>query len=542
MLLDLIVDNARIHTMDAARPQASRLGVLAGRVVGLDDELTGLSARQRFDAAGAAVVPGFNDVHCHTTWYGLTLAEIDLGGLRTIPEVYQRLRTGAENLGSGDWIFATGFNHHEFGGNYPDIAVLDQIAGGRPLYIRQTSGHSAIANTESLRRAGVFAPGFTDPEGGLVRRDEQGNPTGLLEETAQALIQDLVRPYSQADIRAALDRATRHYAAEGITSFSEAGIAGGWIGHSPAEVAAYQAARESGQLHARAQLMPAMDVLHPVAANADDGFGIGLDLGMRSGFGDDYLSIGPVKIFLDGALSGETAALTECYCSNPDKRGYLQGDADELKGRIIDAYRSGWALAVHAIGDAAIDLAIDAIGTARKRFGPPAVPSRIEHAAVVRPDQLPKLRDAEIAVTPQAAFFDAIGDGMMASLGEERSGWTYRAKSFIDGGVLMPGSSDRPCADGNALRGIQAFVDRKTRSGATFGAGSEKLSAYEALRAYTAVSGQATGFGDRKGTLVPGMLADFTVLENAPMDVATEDIAGIEVLGTAVGGEFTHGG
>ncbi|GAB3564442.1 amidohydrolase [Spelaeicoccus albus] len=538
MLLDLIVENARVVTMDPARPSATSLGVLGGRIVGLDDEIAGLDARQRLDARGSTIVPGFNDAHCHTTWFGLTLAEIDLGDLHTLPDAYARLEDGARSVGDDEWILGTGFNHHEYGGRYPDIAELDRIGAGRPLFIRQTSGHSALANTEALRRAGVFEPGFETPTGGVIRRDDDGNPTGLVEETAQSLIQDLLRPYSQEEIGAALDRGTRQYAAEGITSFTEAGIAGGWIGHSPVEVAAYQRARAAGQLHARAQLMPAMDVLHEVPAHADDGFGIGLDLGMRSGFGDDYLSLGPVKIFLDGALSGETAAMREVYCTHTDKRGYFQGDPDEMAALIRNAYRSGWAVAVHALGDAAVDLAVDTITESQKLYGPPVMPSRIEHAAVVHPELLPRLRDAQIAVTPQAAFFDNIGDGVAKSIGPERAAMTFRGRSFVDGGVLMAGTSDRPCAEGSPLRGMQAFVDRKTKSGAVFGSAAECLTPYQALNAYTVAAAETTGCADRKGTLTPGKLADFVVLAESPLDAG--DIASIGILATAVGGEFTY--
>lgn len=537
MQLDLIVDNARIITMDQMRPEATAMGVLAGRVVGLDDEITGLDAVRRLDARGATITPGFNDAHCHTTWFGLTLAEIDLGDLHTLDDAYARLADGARET-EDDWILATGFNHHEYGGQYPDIAELDRIADGRPLLIRQTSGHSSIANTEALRLAGVFEPGFETPQGGVIRRDDAGSPTGLVEETAQSLVQDLLLPMSQDEIVAALDRGTRQYAAEGITSFGEAGIAGGWIGHTPVEMAAFQRARAVGVLRARAQVMPVMDVLHEMTAHADDGFGIGLDLGMFTGFGDDYLSLGPMKIFLDGALSGETAAMREPYLTDPDKSGYFQGDPDEMAATIRNAYKSGWAVAVHTLGDAAVDLAIDAITRAQEESGPPSVPNRIEHAAVVHPEQLPRLAEAGIAVAPQAAFFDNIGDGITESIGAERAAMTFRGRSFIDNGILMAGTSDRPCAEGTPLRGMQAFVDRKTKSGATFGSAGECLTPYEALYAYTVAPAKASGMAEDKGTLAAGMLADFVVLASSPLEA--DDMAETEILATAVGGEFTY--
>ncbi|GAA4283183.1 amidohydrolase [Brevibacterium daeguense] len=540
MQLDLLLTNARAQTLDGARPEARTIGVHQGRLVGFDEEVEGASAKETVDLEGAAVLPGFNDVHCHTTWFGLTLASVDVENLPGgLPEVYDRLAAAVAQTPEGEWVNGTGYSHRDYGDAYPDIEVLDRITDGRPLFVRQVSGHSAIVNTRALELAGVFEPGFEDPVGGQIVRDAAGRPTGLVEETAQALVQDLIRPYSVDTIVSALDLATDYYAKEGITSFGEAGIAAGWIGHSPIEITAYLRARAEGKLRARAQLMPAIDALHPVAANSADGFGIGLDLGMVTGFGDDTLSIGPVKIFMDGAMSGETAALTENY-EGRDHAGYLQSDPEHLRRLTLDAYRSGWSLAVHAIGDLAVDEAIRNITEAIDTYGRRRIPNRIEHAGMVRDEHLPVLAEYGIAVTPQAAFFDAIGDGMLASIGPERAPMLYRGRSFVDAGVMLPGSSDRPCADGNVLRGIQAFVDRMTRGGRRSGPASECMTPEQAVRAYTEVAAAASGHGDVKGTLSTGKLADLVVLGASPMEVDPTVIRDIEVRATMMGGRFTH--
>lgn len=542
MKLDLILTGADIVTMDPQRPRATRVGILGGRIVGLDEGLEGATARETLDVRGASIVPGFNDVHCHTTWFGLTLAALDVtarpGG---IPEIYTAIEEFSATLGPEEWINATGFAHRDYGGEYPRIEELDRITGGRPLFIRQTSGHAAIVNTEALRRAGILEPGFTDPPGGVVVRDASGRPTGLVEETAQGLVQDLIRPYSVQTVVDSIDRATAVYAREGITSFGEAGVGGGWIGHSPIEIAAYQRARERGVLRARAQLLPAIDALHALPGHRDDGVGTGLDLGIRTGFGDDMLNLGGTKVFMDGALSGETAALFENY-STSDHPGYFQDDLSELRRKMFDAYASGWSLAVHAIGDRAIDAAITAITEAQERWGRRAVPNRIEHAALVQDSFLPRLAAAGIVVTPQAAFADGIGDGMNASVGPARRNSLYRAKSFLAAGVPVAGSSDRPCADGSALRGIQAFVDRRTRAGEVMGGAAECLSPGEALSLYTVEAARASGHGHLKGRVRPGMLADLAILDANPLSVDASEIAAIPVRATLLGGEFTHGG
>lgn len=540
MRIDAIFTDLDAHTLDPARPRAQRIGVFAGRIVGVDEELDGVTADRVESLGGATVLPGFNDVHCHTTWFGLTLASVDVtampGGL---PDVYAALEQAAATTPEGEWIEATGFAHRDYDGQYPELARLDAITGSLPLFMRQTSGHAAIVNTEAMRRAGILDRGFTDPVGGKVVRDPAGHPTGLVEETAQGLVQDLIRPYSLDTIVEALDLATTQYAKEGITSFGECGIAYGWIGHSPIEISAYLRAREEGRLRARAQLMPQADGLHAIAANPADGFGIGLDAGLRTGLGDDLISIGPVKFFMDGAMSGETAALRENYAGR-DHRGYLQADAEVLRRQILDTYASGWSLAVHAIGDAAVDAAIANIVEAQRLHGRRAVPNRIEHAGLVHDEHLATLAEHGIAVTPQAAFAEAIGDGMNRSLGPERRRLLYRAKSFVDAGVLLPGSSDRPCADGTALRGIEAFVTRATRDGDVMGAAAERLTPAEAVAAYTSVAAVASGQGADKGTLTRGKFADFVALDAHPAEVAPDEIAGIPVRATVLGGAFTH--
>ena len=342
----------------------------------------------------------------------------------------------------------------------------------------------------------------------MIVRDAAGRPTGLVQETAQQLIQHLILPYSGEAIEAALDRATGYYAAEGITSFTEAGIGGGWIGHSPVELAAYQRAASAGRLHARAQLMPVLDVLHPLGGqNPPDAATAGLDLGITSGFGGEFLSLGPAKVFLDGSLLGETAAVSQDYCSHGGHGQHRQhrlfpgrtGGAPGRRSRP-PTRRAGPSLPTPSVTAPSIWRSTSS-PTAPRRYGPRTVPNRIEHASMTRPEQLHRLAAAGIAVTPQASFFSDGGDGMTASLGPERLGWAYRAASFLAAGVTLAGSSDRPVADGNVLRGMQAFVDRRTASGAVFGNPDERLSPFQALAAYTTEAAAATGTSHLKGSL-----------------------------------------
>ncbi|MDR6989276.1 putative amidohydrolase YtcJ [Paenarthrobacter nitroguajacolicus] len=540
MKLDLIIDNAEIITMDPARPQASRMGILHGRIVGLDEEISGLDAQKTLNVDGRSVVPGFIDAHCHTAWFGLGLLDLSVEGISTFHELFASLARAAVNTPELKWLVASGFDHKLFNDEFPTLTQLDAATGDVPLFLRHNSGHLAVVNSAALRAIGADSPDFPDPIGGTIARDAHGRPTGLVEETGQQLFQHCFQPRTLEDLTTALGLATEVYAREGITSFTEAGIGGGWIGHSPVELAAYQRAAADGSLKARAQLMPVLDVLHPVEGHSNDGDSLGLDLGVRTGFGSDMLSLGPVKVFLDGSLLGETAAVSEPYCShgNETNIGYFQSNPDGLRSRIQAAYRSGWSIAAHAIGDRAIDMAIDLIADLQNSYGRRTVPNRIEHATVTRPEQVSAIAAAGIAVTPQASFFRNGGDGMMASLGVKRSTWAYRAASFIDAGVMVAGSSDRPVADGNVLRGMQAYVDRLTGSGVVFGGADERLTRQQALAIYTSGAAAATGTQLSRGSLSPGKLADIVVLSSSPLDAP--DITELQVEATLLGGELTH--
>jgi predicted amidohydrolase YtcJ len=543
--LDLAIRNANIITMDPARPSASSLGILHGRILGLDEEIDGLAAAEVLDLGGRTLVPGFIDAHCHTPWFGLGLIEPSVEGCTGFEELYRLLARSAAEVTSGatseEWLIASGFNHDLFGGAFPSLRRLDAATGDVPLFLRHNSGHLAIVNTAALRRAGLAEPGSPDPDGGTIVRDDAGRPTGVVEETAQRIFQALFQPRPLATLQTAIERATKVYASQGITSFTDAGIGGGWIGQSPVEFAAFQRAAADGTLAARAQVMPVLDALRPLIGHPSDALGTGLDFGIHSGFGSDLLSLGPVKVFLDGSLLGRTAAVTEPYCMHGNghtNTGYFQGDPEGLRAAIEAAYRSGWAVAAHAIGDRAVDLALELFEDLQTRYGRRGLPNRIEHASIVRPDQLSRLAAAGIAVTPQSSFFHDGGDGMTASLGRERAAWAYRAASFLDAGVTVAGSSDRPVADGDVLRGMQAYVDRRTSSGAVFGNPAERLTRREALALYTTQAAAATGAAQTKGMLSPGRLADAVVLSASPFDAP--DLTTITVEATLLGGKPTY--
>ncbi|HEY2224296.1 amidohydrolase [Actinomycetospora sp.] len=545
MQIDLHVHDADVLTLDGpgTGSRARGLAVHQGRVLAVlpDGSLpAGVTARRSAGCGGAVVVPGFGDAHNHMAWFGQTLAEIDLSDARTLDEVYGAVAARAATLPGDAFVLGAGYDDVVLGGS-PHHASLDRAAGGRPVRLQHRSGHVCAGSSEALRRAGILgASGRRGPvgvpEGGKVVLDDDGVPTGVVEEAAQPLLADLLRPFAVDDVAEALSRASQVYAAQGLTHVTECGIAGGFIGRTPRELAAYQLARERGGLLQRVVVMPVDGALHDVAG----GDGVGLDLGVRTGFGDDDLRVGPMKIFFDGALSSRTAAMNDPF-HDRDHAGYFQDDPAHMHGMVVGAHLAGWTVAAHAIGDRAVAAALDAFADAQARLPRPEVRHRIEHAAVVSDSEV--LRFAALGVTPvpQARFLYEIGDSMIAAVGDERAELLYRHASFVNAGLRVPASSDRPCvADGAPLRTMQSMVERLTASGRALGPG-ERVDAVTALRALTADTAWIAGDEDRRGALAPGMLADLVVLGDDVTRVDAHRIGDTEVVATLRGGEWTHG-
>ena len=542
MRVDTVFRGGNVLTLDPDRPRAGALAVLGDRIVavGEEHELAGLTADRTVDLGGATVVPGFHDAHNHCVFFGMSLAELPLSTppVQSLGDIYDAVAAAARDTPAGEWIVGAGYDQNRVAERrHPTAEELDRVAPDHRVWLRHTSGHMAVVNGAVLAAIGVDTASV--PPGGQVERDASGRPTGLLLETAQSLVRDLVYPYPVEDIAAAIDRATRHYLTEGITSAQEAGIGAGLVSWSPRELAAYAEARASGRLHVRTTLMVAADALHEIGGSPDDPQALGLDLGIATGFGDDTLRIGPVKIFSDGSLLGRTAAMREPFADDPGNVGFLQRDPDELRELILGAHRGGWQIATHAIGDLAVATALDCYEHALREAPRADHRHRIEHCGVASEADLERIARLGVIPVPQGRFVNEIGDGMAAALGPERVASCYRQKSFLDRGIPLPGSSDRPVVQGAPLLGIADMVLRRTAGGASF-APQERLTPLQALHAWTLGSAYATFQEHRKGSLVAGKLADLTVLSDDLTAVDPEQIASLQVLATVVGGEIRH--
>ncbi len=539
---DLVIDNADLHTLDPSRPSAGSLAVIGDRIVAIGDRgsFSRDQADRYVDLDGLYVVPGFNDAHNHMQAFGATVNEVPIQPtvVGSIEEIVEAIAGRTAGAPVGTWVIGAGYDHNKLAERrHPTRQELDRVSPDHPVVLNHTSGHFCTVNTAAMRLARI---GEVDvPVGGVVALGEDGTPNGLLEEQAQNLVRGLLHPRSVPQMVDNLGAASDAYLSEGITSATEAGV-GGILGTAePLEVTAYQRASRSGRLQVRVTMMPAVETLHPTDHHVDDDEPFVLDLGIHSGFGDDRLRFGPVKIFADGSLMGRTAAMFDDFEGEAGNNGYFQMPEARLHQLIMQAHRSGWQVATHAIGDRAVSSVLDAYEAALERFPRTDHRHRIEHCGMCRPTDVARIAAMGAIPVPQARFISEIGDGMLDAIGESRRHDCYRQKSFLDAGITVPGSSDRPVVNGAPLLGIHDLVNQKTATGRAFNP-DEALTIDEALHAYTMGSAQAVFDEDRKGSIEVGKLADLAVLDTDLRTVAPDGIGESKVVATVVGGEFVY--
>ena len=540
MRVDVLFINGEIHTFDPHVPRASTMAVLGGRLIAVGDAdlAAQFEAGRVVDLGGRTVVPGFNDAHNHMVFFGMNLADVDCSSppMKSVRDICDAIRARAAETPEGGWVTGSGYDQNKLAeGRHPHARELDEAAPNHKVWLKHTSGHMCTVNTavlDMIRDTPV-------PSGGELGRDADGALDGLVMEQAQAMVRDLVYPLPVDRIVDAIDQASTHYLSEGVTSATEAGVGAGLVSHSPVEIAAWMAARKRGVLGVRVNMLVAVEALHHISHAEGEETMFGLDGGIHSGLGDEWLRIGGTKIFSDGSLIGRTAAMFdpfeggghECNC------GFFQTEPEVLHRLIVDAHRSGWQVCTHAIGDRAVATVLDAYEDAQRRYPRADTRHRIEHCGVLQERLLDKVKNLGVIPVPQGRFISEIGDGMKNALGIHRTPDAYRQKSFLDRGIPLPGSSDRPVVNGAPLLGIHDMVNQKTATGEDFVPG-EAITAEQAFSAYTRGSAFAA-FEERvKGSLTPGMLADFVVLGANPFTIDRDGIGETPVDATIVGGEI----
>mgnify|MGYP001766192964 CR=1 FL=1 len=465
---------------------------------------------------GRAVVPGFNDAHLHLLNLGRAMAELNLrteSGVDSVAEILARVAEAARGAKPGTWIKGRGYDHDQLAERrHPSIEELDRAAPDNPVYLERTCSHLAVVNSAALALAGVDA-GTPDPQGGRIER-RHGAFTGLLAERAMRLVGAVLPPPTEADLVEAIERAGTALLAQGITSVMDAAI-GMHAGYADAE--AFEAAAARGRLPLRVWACLYGDPGGVVeAAHA-----AGLRFGRRQGL----LRYGAAKIFTDGSAGGLTAAIGEPYLVGlADNRGILCFSDAEAHDLLRRYHALGYQLAIHAIGDRAIEQVLSGMEAIAAADGPIATRRpRIEHCGFLSPAQRRRMAAAGVLPVPQPAFVYEFGDLYLTNLGRDRSEAAYPMRNWVDEGHRPSASSDAPVCSTDPFKNIYTMVTRRTQAGTEIG-GRQRLTVAEAVHAYTH-NGAWSQFAEAEtGLIATGMRADVAVLSHNLFDIAPDVI------------------
>jgi len=525
MIADKLLVNGKIYTVDAERPRASALAIGGKRILAVGDDLDDLlaSGGEVLDLEGRCVLPGLTDSHIHFTWYAIGLRRLDLAGVPSLDEMLARVAARAQKTEPGAWVAGGGWDQELWPErSFPVAADLDKVAPAHPVVLRAKSGHALVANSRALQLAGVTAE-TPDPPGGRIGRDEGGQPDGMLfEDSAMELVADLVPLPDPEELDEMLREAFPTAWRVGLTSIHD-------VDGDPA-FTAYQ------RLHARGEL--GLRVVKYLPAEALDCV---LEVGLRAGLGDDWLRVGGIKVFTDGALGPRTAAMLAPYIGGePDDLGVPTIEKDALRELARKAVAGGLPLAVHAIGDGANRMVLDVL----EEVGTGGLRHRIEHVQLLHPDDVGRL--AKLGIVGSMQPIHCTQDCEMADrYWGERCATSYAWRSLLDAGTVLAFGSDCPVEDLNPFLSIHAAVTRRRADGFPGPEGwrpEQRLTVEEAVHGFTLGAAQAVGLEDRLGSLSPGKLADLVVLDR---DIFTCDpmaIAETHVGMTMIGGRLVYGG
>jgi predicted amidohydrolase YtcJ len=530
---DLIFTNGIVHTVDASNTLAEAVAVSDGRILEVGSNAsvaaTAGPATRRVDLAGRTLTPGFIDAHHHFAGVGGGRDGINCKapGMGSIRAMVEEVRKKAEALPPGTWIRGSGYDHSRLAEQrHPNRHDFDPVSPDHPVVFTRTCGHILAFNTRAMELANL-SMNAPDVDGGRYDRDGEGKLLGVSYERANAPIHAAAAP-SRAEMRSWLKAANDSDLASGLTSIHDAG---GMMG-LPFDLA--QEMITAGDLKVRIYAFTTVNAAnHPHV-------GI-LNTGIHTGFGTTQLRIGAFKVVTDGSSSGPTAATREPYESNSDDSGiayWAQDDLDELIGR---AHRAGWQCTVHAVGDKAIEQTLDAMARAQAEYPREGLRHRIDHCGICPPDLQRRVRAQGIVPAMQPAFFWEFGDGYIRNYGRARADVMFPAKSRLDAGVIVAGSSDSPVTDYRPLFGIEQAQTRATMDGDVCGP-AERVDLTTAIRMHTINGAYASFEENLKGSIQVGKLADFTVLSADIRAVPTRELRDLPIAMTVVGGEVVFEG
>jgi predicted amidohydrolase YtcJ len=528
--------NAYIYTQNPSQPAESAIVIDRERIVAVG-EANNLLLRypnaEKQDMNGRVILPGLTDAHLHLKHYSLSLQKIDCE-TDTKEECLRRVEERVKKAKPGEWILGHGWNQNVWNSplslgegpgvrGWPSASELDAIAPNHPVYLTAKSLHASWANTLALKLANITAQ-TPDPQNGQIQRAAKGAATGILLETAMELVGDVIPEQTIGEIADAIEKAQIILWKMGLTGVHDFDRRDSFM--------ALQQLHEGGKLKLRVLKNIPVELL-------DQAY----ELGLRAGFGDDWLRIGSVKVFMDGALGPHTAAMFQPYIGEGENRGILNMDGEELFEHGRKAAQVGLGMTVHAIGDRANHEVLNAYEQLRsyeKENGLPALRHRIEHVQVLHPDDLARLGKLNIIASMQPLH--ATSDMLMAdAFWGERSQYAYAMRTQLDNGARLALGSDAPVESPNPLWGLHAAITRRRADGSPSADGwypEQKLTMAEAVEGYTLGPAYAAGMEDRLGRLAPNHLADLIVLEKDPFTCEPDELLSMQSSATMVAGEW----
>ena len=519
-----LIHNARIYTLDPAIPVVSALALEAGRVVAVGGEelLAGYADTRCEDMGGRVILPGLTDAHLHLQELALRQQVVDCE-IESRDEILARVAERTRQAPHGEWVRGHGWNQNAWGNEWPTAGELDAVAPHNPVYLTAKSLHAAWVNGSALKLAGISSS-TPDPLNGFIQRDEHGNPTGIVLEEALKLIEKVIPEPAPEALAKAFQQLIPVLWSMGLTGVHDF---------------------DKRTCFSALQLLRAGDALHlrVIKAIPLELFFQAVELGLQSGFGDDFLRIGPVKLFADGALGPHTAAMFDPYVGEPHNRGMLILDGEKLFEYGRQAAVSGLSLAVHAIGDRAVHEVLDGFARLRdyeRQRGLPALRHRIEHVQTIQPEDAGRLAGLDITASMQPVH--ATSDMFMAdSLLGRRAAFCYAWRTLIESGARLAFGSDAPVEDPNPFHGLHAAVTRRRADGSPGREGwfpEQRLAFKTALEGFTSGPAYAVGMEDRLGRLSAGFLADLIVVETDPFTCDPAELYTLQPVATMVGGKW----
>ena len=523
---DLIVTNARIYTVDDARPFAEAMAIRGGRVQFVGSERGAQALRgpqtRTLDAAGATIIPGIADAHVHLLGLGMALRTVNLVGAKSYEEVIERIAARARELPAGTWITGRGWDQNDWPDTrLPHHDALSRAVPNHPVAVVRVDGHASLVNAAAMRAANLTAAN-TDPDGGKIERGANNEPTGVLIDRAMGIVSSRIPPATRDQVRDATLAAIRETHKYGLTSVHDAGV-------DAAVIDVYEDIAKAGQYTLRNYVMIRPD---------DSTLARYFRRGPQSALYDGKLWIRSIKISADGALGSRGAALLDPYSDEPTRTGLVLTPGTRVKEVGVRALRSGFQLNVHAIGDRGNRIVLDAFEAAFKEVPTADHRFRVEHAQILHHDDIPRF--AELDVIPSMQSTHQTSDMYWAPnrLGYSRSLGGYAWRSLLNTGVIIPNGTDFPVEDVDPLKTFHSAVTRQDANNWPTGGWfpDQRMTREEALKSMTIWPAHAAFQEKELGTLTPGKYADFVILDRDIMRVAPESILGTRVVATYVAG------